>query len=143
LLEDRADRHARVRHGYIGRVTDTERGFMTTIGAPAPDAADGRARLTVDVDDRHLNVAGTLHGGLLATLVDATMGAAIRSVVEGDTPATSQLTLTYLRPGMPGRLVVTAEVRKRGDSLTVCEADVEQDGTSLVHALATFALLED
>jgi acyl-coenzyme A thioesterase PaaI-like protein len=37
---------------------------------------------------------------------------------------------------------VTASVRKRGESLTVCEADVEQDGKSLVHALATFALVE-
>lgn len=52
----------------------------------------------------------------------------------------SQLTLTYLHPGEPGRLIVTAQVRKRGDSLVVCEADVEQDGKSLVHALATFAL---
>lgn len=116
---------------------------MTTIGAMPPEAADGRATLTVDVDDRHLNVAGTVHGGMLATLVDATMGAAIRSAVEGETPATSQLTLTYLRPGKPGRLLVTAAVRKRGDSLTVCEADIEQEGESLVHALATFALLHD
>lgn len=97
----------------------------------------------MDVDDRHLNAAGTVHGGMLATLVDATMGAAVRSAVEGDVPATSQLTLTYLHPGKPGQLIVTAEVRKRGDSLVVCEADVEQDGKSLVHALATFALLRN
>jgi hypothetical protein len=32
-------------------------------------------------------------------------------------------------------------VRTRGEHLTVCEADVEQDGRSLVHAVATFALL--
>jgi uncharacterized protein (TIGR00369 family) len=123
-------------------MTDTPRGFMSTIGAQPPAAADGRATLEVEADDRHLNAAGTVHGGMLATLVDATMGAAIRSAVDGETPATSQLTITYLRPGEPGRLVVTATVRKRGDSLTVCEADVEQDGTSLVHAVATFALLE-
>jgi len=123
-------------------VTRSEHDFMSTIGAHSPEAADGRATLTVDVDDRHLNAAGTVHGGMLATLVDATMGAAIRSAVKGETPATSQLTLTYLRPGEPGRLIVTAAVRKRGNSLTICEADVEQDGKSLVHALATFALLE-
>ena len=115
---------------------------MSTIGAHSPEAADGRATLQVDADDRHLNAAGAGHGGMLATLVDATMGAAIRSAVEEETPATSQLTLTYLRPARPGRLLVTAEVRKRGDRLTICEADIEQDGTSLVHALATFALLD-
>lgn len=123
-------------------VTHDEHDFMSTIGVDSPRAVEGKATLTVDVDDRHLNAAGTVHGGMLATLVDATMGAAIRSAVEDGTPATSQLTLTYLRPGNPGRLVVTAQVRKRGDTLTICEADVEQDGKSLVHALATFALIE-
>lgn len=117
------------------------RGFISLVGAHAPEAADGKATLAVEVDDRHLNPAGTVHGGMLATLVDATMGAAIRSAVDDETPATSQLSLTYLRPGKPGRLVVTAAVRKRGENLTVCEADVAQDGNSLVHALATFALV--
>lgn len=129
-------------NGYSGYVTDTEHGFVSMVDAHSPQAADGRATLTVDVDDRHLNTVGTVHGGMLATLVDMTMGAAIRSAIEDETPATSQLTLTYLRPGKPGRLVVTATVRKRGDNLTVCEADVEQAGKSLVHALATFALVE-
>ena len=78
---------------------------------------------------------------MLATLVDATMGAAVRSAVEEEVPATSQLTVTYLRPGKPGKLTVAARVRTRGEHLTVCEADVDQDGRSLVHAVATFALL--
>ena len=80
---------------------------------------------------------------MLATLVDTTMGAAVWSLVDQEAPATSQLTVTYLRPGKPGRLQVTARVSKRGDSLTMCEADVEQEGRTLVHALATFALVGD
>ena len=117
-------------------------GFTDLVGADAPTAEDGQARLEVDVNERHLNPAGSVHGGMLATLVDTAMGAAVRSAVEGEVPATSHLSVTYLRPGKPGRLLVTASVRKRGESLTVCEADVTQDGKSLVHALATFALLE-
>lgn len=122
-------------------MTDTKHGFLATIGASSPRAADGEATLTLEADGRHLNAASTVHGGLLATLVDATMGAAIRSAVDDETPATSQLTVTYLRPGKPGQLNVTAQMRKRGDGLTICEAEVEQDGESLVHALATFALI--
>ena len=123
-------------------MTDSGTGFIALVGASDPTGGDGEARLEVQVDERHLNRAGTIHGGLLATLVDATMGAAVRSAVDDEVPATSQLTVTYLNPGKPGRLVVTAAVRKRGANITVCEADVEQDGTSLVHALATFALIE-
>ena len=78
---------------------------------------------------------------MLATLVDTTMGAAVRSAVDTEAPATSQLTVTYLRPGKPGSLLVEATISKQGESLTMCEADVTQDGRTLVHALATFALV--
>ena len=122
-------------------MTDTNPGFLSLIGATAPESEDGTASLVVYVDERHLNPASAVHGGMLATLVDTTMGAAVKSAVEGEAPATSQLTVTYLRPGKPGRLQVSARVSKRGDSLTMCEADVEQDGKTLVHALATFALV--
>lgn len=123
-------------------MTTSDHGFIAHVGACAPKAADGTARLEVDVDERHLNSAGAVHGGMLATLVDTTMGAAVRCAVETEAPATSQLTVTYLRPGRPGRLVVVATVSKRGESLTMCEADVTQEGDTLVHALATFALVD-
>jgi len=116
-------------------------GFAERLGARAEVADDGSARVAFTAGDEHLNQAGTLHGGVLATLVDTAMGAAVRSLADDDVPATSQLTVTYLRPGKPGDLAVTARVRTRGEHLTVCEADVEQDGKSLVHAVATFALL--
>jgi uncharacterized protein (TIGR00369 family) len=117
-------------------------GFAERLGAVAEAAEDGSARMSFRADEEHLNQAGTLHGGVLATLVDTAMGAAVRSAADDeDVPATSQLTVTYLRPGKPGELEVTARVRTRGEHLTVCEADVEQDGKSLVHAVATFALL--
>jgi uncharacterized protein (TIGR00369 family) len=121
---------------------NTSTGFATLLGVRDRTAEDGRARLWLDATDEHLNEAGTVHGGVLATLVDLAMGQAVRSSTgESDVPATSQLTVTYLRPGKPGSLEVTAAVSKQGENLTVCEADVEQDGRPLAHALATFAVL--
>lgn len=122
-------------------MTQTDTGFLPLVGLGEPEVDDGTARLVLEADERHLNVAGTVHGGLLATLVDAAMGAAVRSLTDSEGAATSQLTITYLRPGTTGSLEVTARVSKRGDSLTMCEAEVEQDGKALVHALATFALV--
>ncbi len=117
-------------------------GFSERLGARPEAADDGSARISFEATEEHLNPAGTLHGGVLATLVDTAMGAAVRSTTDdSDVPATSQLTVTYLRPGKPGSLAVTAKVRTRGEHLTVCEAEVEQDGRALVHALATFAVL--
>lgn len=117
-------------------------GFAARLGAEVEEADVGSARIRFEAREEHLNPAGTLHGGVLATLVDTAMGTAVRSATGADdVPATSQLTVTYLRPGKPGPLEVTARVRTKGEHLTVCEADVEQDGKAIGHAVATFALL--
>jgi uncharacterized protein (TIGR00369 family) len=121
----------------------THNPFLDFLGVDEPTVEDGRARLHLEAADRHLNPSGSVHGGVLATLVDAAMGVAVRSGAgDGEVPATSQLTVTYLRPGKPGRLEATAAVRKQGEHLTVCEAEVTQEGRTLVHALATFAVLK-
>jgi uncharacterized protein (TIGR00369 family) len=116
--------------------------FASWIGTGTPTAREGGATLDFVAGREHLNRAGTVHGGVLATLVDAVMGAAVRSATDdADTPATSQLSVAYLRPGEPGELRVSAQVRKRGEHLLVCEAEVEQQDRALIHAVATFALL--
>jgi uncharacterized protein (TIGR00369 family) len=117
-------------------------GFAAELGAHGESVADGEARFHFDATDTHLNRAGTVHGGVLATLADAAMALAARSRTgEEDVPATSQLTVAYLSPGRPGPMVVSGEVRKQGDHVLLCEADIEQDGRALVHAVATFALV--
>jgi uncharacterized protein (TIGR00369 family) len=95
----------------------------------------------LEAGEQHLNVGGVVHGGVLASLIDTAMGRAVRSVTNSST-ATSQLTVTYLEPANPGRLVATARVSKRGSTLTIVEAEVEQEGRPIAHALATFALLK-
>lgn len=78
-------------------------GFAGWIGVESTTAHDGQARAELAAGQDHLNPAGTVHGGVLATLVDAAMGAAVRSTIGGDdVPATSQLTIAYLRPGQQG-----------------------------------------
>src|ERR687886_1258127 len=124
-------------------MTDDTRpsGYAERLGVRSEQTGEGGAAVRFEATEEHLNPAGTLHGGVLATLVDTAMGQAVRSTTgEDDVPATSQLTVTYLRPGKPGVLEVTASVRTRGEHLTVVEAEVEQDGHPVAHALATFAL---
>src|SRR3954467_8132946 len=112
--------------------------FVESLGVHGRTADDGTARLELDATEEHLNEAGTVHGGVLATLVDTAMGLAVRSATgDDDVPATSHGTVTYVRPGQPATLTVTAQVRTRGEHLTVCDADVQQNGKDVVHAVAT------
>ena len=116
--------------------------FVDTHGVHSRTADDGTATLELDATEEHLNPAGTVHGGVLATLVDTAMGQAVRSRTdEADVPATSQLTVTYLRPAQPRDVTVTAPARPRGEPRTLPDAAVEHGGESLVHAVATLDLL--
>ena len=115
--------------------------FADLVGITGLTSGDGEARARLVAEDRHLNPAGTVHGGVMATIVDFAMGAAVRSTIDDDDgAATTQLTLAYLRPGRPGTLTVHAHVGKQGENILVCAAQVEQDGRQLIEALATFAV---
>ncbi len=59
----------------------------------------------LDLDDRHLNRQGILHGGLAATLLDSAMGATGSLTVDatGRHPFTTlSLTVNYLAPACRG-----------------------------------------
>jgi uncharacterized protein (TIGR00369 family) len=100
---------------------------------------EGTGRVVLDAGDDHLNPHGTVHGGVLATMLDVAMGTAV-ATAGGDSPVTVSLTVTYLEPGRPGRLEATAKVRKRGKRLLVVEGQVEQEGDVVADALATFSV---
>lgn len=53
--------------------------------------------------DEHTNAGGTVHGGYVATLLDASMGRAVRASLEdGQETVTAAMTITYLAPAKPG-----------------------------------------
>ena len=114
--------------------------FVDHIGPLYVRAADGAVGLRVD--DRHLNVAGTAMGGLLASLVDAAFGRAIRAEADGDAAvATVSLTTDYLRPAAPGAwLQAHAEVERLTGRLAFGDCSVHADGQEAVRARAVFAV---
>lgn len=118
-------------------------GFREHVQLQVDPVDDGVARVAVDTTGEHLNPHGTVHGGVVATMLDVAMGEAV-ATTGGESPVTVSLTVTYLEPGRPGRLEATARVRKRGKRLLVVEGSVEQDsgeGTAVVaDALATFSV---
>ena len=120
-----------------GRVAP--RGFREHTGLQVDEVEEGVGRVTVDVEEHHLNPHGTVHGGMLATMLDTAMGTAVTATGR-EMPVTVALTVTYLEPGRPGQLQATARVRKSGKRLLVVEGEVTQEGDVLADALATFSV---
>ncbi len=51
------------------------------LGIRLEDLKEGYARLAMEVEEKHLNSLGTLHGGVMATLNDVACGVAINTVL--------------------------------------------------------------
>lgn len=75
---------------------------------------------------------------MISTLVDVVMAEALNTVTEEDEqPFTIQITVNYMKPGKPGTLTSTAQVRKGGEQITIVEAEVVQEDDEETVALAT------
>lgn len=71
-------------------------------------------------------IGGSVHGGLLAALVDIVMlEAMFPSFRENDQPAgTADLNITYLRPALGPKVVAEATVLRKGKTLAVTEVTI-------------------
>jgi acyl-CoA thioesterase len=117
--------------------------FHSWVGIHTDRLDAGEADLSLEVREDHMNLMGSLHGGVISSLADAATGIAMHTALgEGWTHATTSLQLTFLAAGRLGdRVVARGRVVKRGRRFGYAEADVERsDGTLLARAAATFLL---
>lgn len=107
------------------------------------EAGEATATAWLDVDARHVNPHGTVHGGVMFILLDTAMGAATMSVVgEGNWCATLDINTRYLAPCFGGRLTAVATVRKAGRRVVHLDASVTgDDGTEFCAASGLFAVI--
>ena len=113
-------------------------GFRDLVGTQLVEAEEGHAVVEVTAGDRHLNPGGTVHGGVISTLIDVSMAEALKPMTdEGERPVTIEIKVNYLEPGEPGTLSCSAKVRKGGKRITIVEAEVTQRESNEVVALAT------
>ena len=118
--------------------------FRDELGITVDDKGEGRARLSVIAEERHLNDGRIVHGGVIATLADCAMGSALASTLdEGEQPVTVEMKINYMEAARPGRLVAEGIVKRKGARFTVLEAEVlqEETGEAVALATATFTLI--
>lgn len=101
----------------------------------------GHAVFEMDVDERHHNPLGTLHGGIYCDLADVAMGIAYAaSLPEGETFTTIELKVNYLRAVVKGRLAAEAKLVKGGRTVGYLECDVTDEQGRLVARVASTCL---
>jgi uncharacterized protein (TIGR00369 family) len=118
-----------------------------TLGYDIVAAARGRVVITAHPSERHLNPAGTVHGGLAATLLDSAMGLAVHSTLEkGIRSTTLEFKLSLVRAITPQTGLITAEglVLNCGRRVGTAEGRLtDRDGRLLAHATTTCLIFAD
>jgi uncharacterized protein (TIGR00369 family) len=98
----------------------------------------GHAIFEMEVDERHHNPMGTLHGGIYCDLADAAMGFAYASTLgEGETFTTIELKINFLGAVRKATLTADARVVKAGSTLGYVECEVKDQTGKLVAKVAS------
>jgi uncharacterized protein (TIGR00369 family) len=96
-----------------------------TLGFTLTSVQPGQARIEFEAQPRHANPMGALHGGVLCDIADAAMGVAYGSTLApGETFATMELKINFLRPVWTGLLAAEGRVVSRGRSTGLVECDI-------------------
>ncbi|WP_121067988.1 PaaI family thioesterase [Chachezhania antarctica] len=97
--------------------------------------ADGRARTYLDIDDRHLNRHGVLHGGIISMVLDNVCGVSASLSVDasGTAPFLSlSMTTQYLAAAHPGKVTAIGTITGGGRSTLFIEGELrDADGKLL------------
>jgi uncharacterized protein (TIGR00369 family) len=111
--------------------------FSRHIGAKVEEVEPGHAVISIEVEEFHLNGAGTLHGGVYASLIDNAMGLSVLALV-GVRTATIEMNVHFLGAVREGRITCESEVVHRTRRTATAEAKVRDAEGNLV-ALGTGA----
>src|SRR5579863_5355461 len=81
-----------------------------TLGYDIVEGERGRVVITAEPQESHLNPAGTVHGGLAATMLNSCMGLAIHSMLDkGVGSTTLEVKISFVRPITPETGTIRAE----------------------------------
>jgi uncharacterized protein (TIGR00369 family) len=115
------------------------------IGFSARVIEPGYTLFELEVDERHHNPMGTLHGGIYCDLADAAMGYAYAATLkDGESFTTIDLKINFLKAVRKGKLTAEARLVSGGRTIGYVECDVkDENGRLLARAASTCMTLRN
>lgn len=127
---------------YRGRVNAFP--FVKLMGMRLVTARDGRSVMECRIRPVLRNSAGTLHGGVMGTLVDMSVATALRSVM----PLSSRMTtveykVNFLKPVAEGTVTARGTILRLGRTIAVGSTEIRNEGGEPVaFGSATYYLID-
>ncbi len=117
--------------------------FSAFIGAEMEEMRDGYVRLSLLLQPHHTNPNGVMHGGVVTTMMDSALGAALGSLrgeeAKRNPHATIEMNTSFLTSARPGdEIVVEGRVLRLGKSIAFGEAEARRRGDDELIAKGRF-----
>lgn len=106
------------------------------------EVKDCYARLRMNVEEKHLQFLGTVHGGAIGSLADsAAAWASVGSAGYKTVPVTIEMKINFLAPVKSGSLTAEARIVHRGRTTSLSDVEVKDSKGKLVaKSLVTYHL---
>jgi uncharacterized protein (TIGR00369 family) len=117
--------------------------FRKYLGLNDFESKDGIFEVRIDIFPDLLNFSGNVHGGVIASLVDMSIGNAVHpNLNENQYSTTVELKLNYLKPLNGTEIIAKSYLLHKGKRLLVGKSDIFNDHEELVATgTATFMIL--
>ena len=113
--------------------------FVSHLKILTETLGEGSARLSLPVEPHLTNSFGTVHGGVIMSLLDVALCTAARTLHPQSTGVvTIDLSTSFIGAGGGAKLYADARVLKDGKTMTFVEAEAKnEDGSLVAKAIAT------
>jgi uncharacterized protein (TIGR00369 family) len=102
------------------------------------DAEAGVVEADFEGKPEFTNPVGNLQGGILAAMLDDTMGPALAcQLAAGEFAPTLNLNISFLKPAKPGKLRGVGRVVRKGKDVCYLAGELSQNGELVATATAT------
>ncbi len=116
-------------------------GALISLEMVDSDREGARSVGRLEVEPKHLNPHGVLHGGVMYSMADHGMGAAVYTVLgEGESCATIEVKIVYLSAVRGGVVECESRVINRGKRVVTLESEIRTADRLVAKALGTFAV---
>ncbi len=120
-----------------------ESGIYNLLGMRIMEIRPGYSRLRIEFRKELTHPGGVAHGGVMATLADASVACALFPLLGPDQWAysTIEMKLNYFRPFLEGEMIAEGKIIQKGKTIGVGEIDIH-DGKDTLYGkgIATYKL---
>jgi len=125
------------------RINESQPGLPRFLGLRIDTIEAGRLVASLEAKEEFRNPFGTMHGGILAGMVDHVLAAVLYPVIpRGYWAASTEFKLNYLAPVRSGTVTAEATVISLTKRTAVVRVDVTNEGRAVAAAQGTVLIQE-